>query len=182
MVDMIVRQGKKYQRVLDIGTGSGVILLSLLKAGVAAKGTGADISREALEVARINLRRLRLEGRTELIHSDRFTQVKDNFDLIVSNPPYIKATAHRSLVQDSVDRHEPHIALYLDDANFEAWFHEFFAGVLRHLSPGGEFWMEGHEKELQIQAVAMERLGFTNVRVLKDYAGLDRFLHAYGAV
>lgn len=178
LVDMIVRSGKKFKTLLDMGTGSGVLLLSLLKAGVAQEGTGADISLEALEVAAINAARLRLMDRAEFLPSDRFTKITGSFDLIVSNPPYIKETLHRNLVQSTVDAFEPHLALYLPDEEYEAWFLAFFSGVRKHLTPGGEFWMEGHEKELKVQAETLRELGFHQVRVIQDFAGLDRFLSA----
>ncbi len=176
LVDMIVQKKKKFQKLLDVGTGSGVILLSLLKAGVAQEGTGSDISKEALAVARINQNRLRLN--CDFIQSDRFQNIKEKFDLIVSNPPYIKSLAHRSLVQGTVDSFEPHLALYLKDSEYDEWFQNFFKDVRDHLLPGGEFWMEGHEKELALQVELLKKLGFVNPVVIKDYSGLDRFLHA----
>ncbi len=174
LVDTIVRNGRKFPKLLDVGTGSGVILLSLLKAGVAQEGTGSDISNEALSVARINQRRLRVN--CELIQSDRFQNVHQNFDLIVSNPPYIKASAHRPAVQTTVDAFEPHLALYLEDSEYTGWFASFFEGVFSHLNPGGEFWMEGHEKEVEYQLGALRKAGFTHCRVLNDLSGLARFI------
>jgi release factor glutamine methyltransferase len=182
LVDTIIRQRKKFSHVLDVGTGSGVILLSLIKAGIAEKGVGCDISDEALKVAAINQQRLRLQSKTKLLKSDRLKNVTDKFDLIVSNPPYIKAKDHRSLVQGSVDAHEPHLALYLDDATYDLWFQDFFQGVRAHLNPAGQFWMEGHEKELTGQKKVLQELGFQNVMILKDYSGLDRFLSATSPV
>ena len=176
LVDMIVRRGKKFGKLLDVGTGSGVILLSLLKAGVAKEGTGSDISNEALTVAKINQRRLRVS--CNLIQSDRFQNIKDKFDLIVSNPPYIKASAHRALVQNTVDSFEPHLALYLKDSEYDEWFRKFFSDVRDHLLPGGEFWMEGHENEVGSQLKTLEKLGFNNVEVINDLGGLPRFLTA----
>lgn len=164
--------------MLDIGTGSGVILLSLLRAGISEKGMGSDISSEALEITAINVQRLRLKNRVSLVKSDRLINISESFDLIVSNPPYIKKTSHRSMVQSSVDIHEPHLALYLDDSQYEAWFMELFQGVRNQLAPGGDFWMEGHEKELAHQAEILKALGFYSVKVIQDYSGLDRFLSA----
>ena len=153
-----------------------MILLSLMKARVAILGTGSDISDEALQVARINQRRLRVKS--DFIKSDRFQNISGEFDLIVSNPPYIKASAHRTLVQASVDSFEPHLALYLEDSAYEDWFSSFFKDVFSHLMPGGQFWMEGHEIELAEQGRMLEKAGFSHVQVLKDYSGLDRFLRA----
>jgi release factor glutamine methyltransferase len=177
MIDMLVNEFKgKVQRVLDVGTGSGVIVLSLVNAGVGKTGVGVDISPEALRVAVINCNRLRLNQKVSLIKSDRLTKVEGVFDLIVSNPPYIKASSHRNLVHDSVDKHEPHQALYLPDDYYVLWFEDFFQEVRSHLN--GTFMMEGHELELDEQAIMLGRLGFQNVQILKDLTQTKRYLKA----
>jgi release factor glutamine methyltransferase len=177
MIDMLVNEFKgKVQRVLDVGTGSGVIVLSLVNAGVGKTGVGVDISPEALRVAEINCNRLRLNQKVSLIKSDRLTKVEGVFDLIVSNPPYIKASSHRNLVHDSVDKHEPHQALYLPDDYYVLWFEDFFQEVRSHLN--GTFMMEGHELELDEQAIMLGRLGFQNVQILKDLTQTKRYLKA----
>ena len=177
MVDLLVQEFKgKVQRVLDVGTGSGVILLSLLDAGVGKAGVGVDISPEALRVAQINCQRLKLTSKASLLKSDRLTKVEGVFDLIVSNPPYIKASSHRSLVHESVDKHEPHQALYLPDDYYVLWFEDFFQEVRSHLN--GTFMMEGHELELDEQAKMLGRLGFQNVLVLPDLTGTKRYVRA----
>lgn len=178
LVDMIARSGKKFSSVLDVGTGSGVIVLSLVKSRVAKRGVGSDVSPEALAVAEINRRRLRIESSVDLVLSDRLGSIKEKFDLIVSNPPYIKASSHRAGVHSSVDKHEPHLALFLEDQDYETWFRGFFTEVLAHLHPGGEFWMEGHEKEIETQVNVLTSLGFRDVRSLKDLSGTPRFLRA----
>lgn len=177
LVDMVARDFKgKASRVLDVGTGSGVILLSLLAANVGKTGVGVDISPEALEVAKINSKRLNLENKASLLLSDRLDKVEGVFDLIVSNPPYIKASSHRELVHDSVDKYEPHQALYLPDDFYFMWFEDFFASIREHLK--GTFFMEGHELELDDQAKLLSRLGFQKIEVLSDMAGTKRFLRA----
>lgn len=177
MVDMLINEFKgKVERVLDVGTGSGVILLSLLNFGVGKKGVGVDIAPEALKVTEINSRRMRLKHKTTLILGDRLRKVEGQFDLIVSNPPYIKATSHRSLVHDSVDKHEPHEALYLPDDYYVMWFEDFFQEVRSHLN--GTFMMEGHELELDEQAKMLGRLGFQHIQVLNDMTGSKRYLKA----
>lgn len=175
MVDLLVSDFKgKANKVLDIGVGSGVILLSLLNFGVGKCGVGIDNSEEALNVAKINARRLKLQDKVILTKGDRLFEVSGKFDLIVSNPPYIKAHAHCSLVHPSVHKHEPHNALYLPDAGYEAWFLTLFESVKSHLN--GVFMMEGHEWELDHQAKMLEALGFQNVQVLKDLSGAKRYL------
>lgn len=174
LVDIIINEQKNVQRVLDVGTGSGVILLSLLKHGVGKSGVGADISNEALEVASVNAQRLNLKP--EFINSDRLKNITGTFDLIVSNPPYIKTNSHRSLVHESVDHYEPHEALYIPDETYDQWFSEFFLQIKEHLN--GAFYMEGHELELDRQAEMLKGSGFKNVKVLNDMTGTKRFLFA----
>lgn len=177
LVDLLVKEFKgKVTKVLDVGTGSGVILLSLLAANVGKTGVGVDISPEALEIAKVNSKRLKLEAKASLILSDRLDKVDGTFDLIVSNPPYIKASSHRSLVHDSVDEHEPHSALYLPDDYYAMWFEDFFAEIRGHLK--GTFFMEGHELELDDQATMLGRLGFQNIQVFNDMTGIKRYLRA----
>lgn len=177
LVDLIVNEFKgKANRILDVGTGSGVILMSLLKHQVGKSGVGVDISPEALEVAKINSERLGLTKSAELLISDRLDKVDGTFDLIVSNPPYIKAQSHRSLVHESVNTFEPHQALYLPDDFYTFWFEDFFQQIRSHLK--GTFFMEGHELELENQAQMLGRLGFKDIKVLKDLAGVNRFLTA----
>lgn len=183
MVDLLVEQYAKKPRketldVLDVGTGSGVILLSLLNLGVGKKGLGVDISPEALKIAQINSHRLRLNTKASFTISDRLSNVEGEFDLIVSNPPYIKASSHRSLVHENVDAHEPKLALYLPDVEYQEWFHVFFTQVKQVLKSQGVFMMEGHELELAHQKSMLDQLGFQSVKVLQDYTGRDRFLTA----
>ena len=176
LVDILVREKKSYSNVLDVGTGSGVILLSLLLKNVACTGLGVDLSPEALKVAQTNARRLRLLDRCEFLKSDRLKEVHEFFELIVSNPPYIKSKGHRELVHQQVDKHEPHMALFLDDQTYNAWFTTFFTQVRDHLIPGGVFMMEGHELELEGQAVMLKELGFQDVVVINDLGGSNRFV------
>lgn len=177
LVEIILQENKgPLEKILDVGTGSGVILLSLMNKNLAHSGIGTDISKEALEVAKINAKRLRLADKLEFLETDRLKGVDGHFDIIVSNPPYIKTSKHRQLVHHQVDRFEPHSALYLDDETYDQWFKDFFIQVKEHLN--GVFYMEGHELELIKQADCLKNLGFSKVRVKNDFAGLPRFLRA----
>lgn len=177
LVDLVVKEFKgNAKRILDVGTGSGVILLSLLAHGVGDSGVGVDISQQALNVAEINLKKLKLEKKAELKHSDRLQNVTGIFDLIISNPPYIKAHSHKSLVHSSVDKFEPREALYLPDDFYVFWFEDFFQEIRSHLR--GTFLMEGHELEVENQAKMLARMGFSDVKVMKDLSGTNRYLRA----
>jgi release factor glutamine methyltransferase len=111
-----------------------------------------------------------------LVLSNLCEKIDGKFDLIVSNPPYIKESSHRNLVHSSVDQHEPHVALYLPDDTYDIWFRNFFQQVKDHLH--GTFMMEGHELEVEAQGKILEELGFKQVKVLKDLTGTQRFLKA----
>lgn len=179
------REAKKFSLV-DIGTGSGNILLSILQeVDTPCFAIGADISPSALSVARKNhfnlQHRMSRRHHIEWLLSDRFSNIhheKDElFDLIVSNPPYIKFQADRKLVHDKVDQTEPHSALYLKDEDYDSWFALFFKQIEMNLKKGGMFIMEGHEHHLEsLRLVASEvGLDLQSSHVLNDYTGRPRF-------
>jgi release factor glutamine methyltransferase len=180
LVDRLLGLRKKrsspFLNVLDVGVGSGAILLSLMNNGFALKGYGSDISLDALSVARINARRSRLK--VEFIESDRLKNVSETFDVIVSNPPYIKSQSHLSGVHQAVHTYEPHLALFLTDQEYDQWFQEFFTQVFMALHPHGIFAMEGHEEEVAGLTKKLTKLGFEDVRVEKDLTERDRFIFA----
>lgn len=177
LVDLIVQKKKKYHSMVDVGVGSGVILLTLLGEGVSEKGLGLDLSREALRIAEKNASNLRI-SKAEFQLSDRLKNTLEKFDLIVSNPPYIKSIAHREGVHENVDKFEPGLALYIPDGDYEEWFRTFFSQVYERLHSGGEFYMEGHESELQVQSHWLREAGLTDEEVIKDWTGRERFLFA----
>lgn len=108
LVDTALEQ--PFTRVLDLGTGSGAIIVSLLAERVGVSGVGSDVSDPALTIASQNAVRHGVEGRLHLLNSDWFASVEGKFDLIVANPPYI-ARAEMADLQAEVRLHEPQIAL-----------------------------------------------------------------------
>ncbi len=179
LVDLILRSGIPVSSIFDVGTGSGVILLSLLAERPSARGIGGDLSPAALAVAEINARRLGLAERATFLSGDRFAAAPvASFDLLVANPPYIKRRAHRTGVHEMVHAHEPDLALYLDDETYDRWFEELFSGVRAALIPGGFFFMEGHEAEVARQVPLLEAAGLGDAVVLPDLVGRPRFLRA----
>ncbi|MBD1151409.1 peptide chain release factor N(5)-glutamine methyltransferase [Pelagibacterales bacterium SAG-MED25] len=101
---------KNMMNILDIGVGSGCILLSILKERKNFYGTGIDISKNALDICKINAKRLKVYGRAKLYKSDIDKFVEANYDLIISNPPYIKSCELKYLESDVV-KFEPKLAL-----------------------------------------------------------------------
>lgn len=178
MVDLLVKPKLNFKTILDVGTGSGVIALTLLDQGIAQTAVATDLSLNALNVAITNAHRLRLSGCCEFLLSDRLEKITTKFDLIISNPPYIKESSHRAGVHQSVDSHEPKIALYLPDDEYETWFRVFFTQVKNHLNPGGMFLMEGHELEVPHQVCELDQLGFSKTVALDDFTQRPRYLQA----
>ena len=109
---------KSIYNILDVGTGSGCILISLLKELKKAKGIGLDVSKKALKVAKINAKMQQLENRIKFVHSDVDKFFSNKYDLIISNPPYIKKYEIKNLDED-VKKYEPVIA-------FRWWFRWIF--------------------------------------------------------
>ncbi|MFM7333038.1 MAG: peptide chain release factor N(5)-glutamine methyltransferase, partial [Tabrizicola sp.] len=123
-----------FVKVLDLGTGTGCILLSCLKAMPMARGVGVDISEAALGVAAENSRELGLEGRAVFHRSDWFQGVRGAFDLIVSNPPYIAAAEMPALAPEVRDW-EPHLALSPGGDGLDA-YRAIAQGAGARLMPG----------------------------------------------
>lgn len=155
---------------LDLCTGSGCILVSLLHYAKGTAGTGADLSGKALAVAKGNVEANGVEAR--LVQGDLFEPVTGTFDLIVSNPPYI-ASAEIETLTPEVREHEPRMAL---DGTADGLF--FYRRIVQespsYLKEGGWLCMEiGYDQGAAVRQL-MEARGFVTVSVIKDLAGLDR--------
>jgi release factor glutamine methyltransferase len=159
--------------MLDLGVGSGTILLAVLAERPAAKGLGIDVSEEALAVARENAANLGLMGRVALLRGDWTSGLgNDGFDLVVSNPPYI-ATHVIETLEPEVRDHEPRLALDGGPDGLDAY--RLLAGeILRVLKPGAMFAVEiGYDQSAAVEALFREA-GAQNVRTIKDLSVNDR--------
>lgn len=156
--------------VLDLCTGSGCIAVSLAKFKPKAKMQGADISPEALQVSEENARRNGVDVRFFL--SDMFRQVRGNFDIIVSNPPYIPTGVIQGLMPEVKD-FEPHLAL--DGREDGLWFYRILASEgKKYLKPGGFLMVEiGCDQGKAVSRLFQDE-GYCDIKVIKDLAGLDR--------
>ncbi len=158
---------------IDLGTGSGAILLALLSERTAASGVGTDISSEALAVARENAANLDLNSRATFLRTEWAAGFADHsFDLVVSNPPYIP-TDHIQTLDPEVRDHDPHLALDGGPDGLQA-YRDLAPEVMRILKPGGTFAVEiGWDQGPQVKAL-FEAAGFTDVKVVKDLSNRDR--------
>ncbi len=137
----IARQaGGRPLRLLDLGTGSGCLLITLLTELPQASGLGADISLSALSLARTNARRLGVEGRADFIAGDWLEPVAGTFDLIVANPPYL-ATEEIDRLPREVAMHDPRLALDGGADGLEA-YRRIAPGAAARLAPGGAILLE----------------------------------------
>lgn len=172
LVESVLEVLKPGMRVLDMCTGSGCILISLLKlCGFDdVSGVGADVSEGALKVARDNAEKLGVDA--TLVHSDLFSNVTQQYDLIVSNPPYIRTAVIEEL-KDEVKFHDPLLAL--DGKEDGLYFYRrIVEESTQYLNIGGRLYFEiGHDQGEEVSSL-MKEAGFSDVTVKKDLAGLDR--------
>ncbi|MBK1634510.1 peptide chain release factor N(5)-glutamine methyltransferase [Rhodovulum adriaticum] len=163
-----------FQTVLDLGTGSGCILLSLLAERPGSAGLGVDISADALAVARDNAARLGIET-ARFLQSDWFADVTGRFDLVVSNPPYIAAAEMPALAPEL--SHEPQAALS-DGADGLTAYRAIAAGAGRVLAPGGRLLVEiGATQAADVQAI-LAAVGLDIVAMHPDLDNRDRVVEA----
>lgn len=161
-----------FARVLDLGTGSGCILVTLLAERPQATGLGVDLSPLACRQAALNAGALGVAERATFRESDWFAAVDGTFDLIVSNPPYI-ALAEMPGLSDEVRRHEPELAL-TDGGDGLGAYRAIAPGFLDHLAPGGRVLVEIGPTQGAAVAQILAGAGLEDVSVLPDLDGRDR--------
>ena len=162
--------------VLDLGTGSGVILLTLLSEWPNAQGAGTDISPAALALAQGNAQDLGLGNRASFTLSNWFATVTDRYDLITSNPPYIAAEEMPQLSPEVRD-HEPHIALTPGGDGLAA-YRAIAAGAAAHLTAKGRLIVEIGPIQGRAVCAMFTAVGLTGATIHQDLDGRDRVVTA----
>lgn len=160
-----------FTHILDLGTGSGCILLSLLAARPASSGIGTDVSFDALNVAMSNAAAIGIEQRAMFLQSDWFSAVTGRFDLIVSNPPYIAKHEMTDLAPELA--YEPRLAL-TDDADGLSAYRQIVPQAKSFLQPGGRVMLEVGWQQGQPVAQMFQEAGYSRVRIRPDLDGRDR--------
>ncbi|WP_333559676.1 peptide chain release factor N(5)-glutamine methyltransferase [Shimia sp. Alg240-R146] len=160
-----------FSRVLDLGTGSGAIAISLLAARREAQGVATDVSKAALKVARENAETIGVADRLEFVRSDWFCEVSGDFDLIVSNPPYIALDEMAGLAPELA--FEPRMAL-TDEGDGLAAYRVISASAATHLSEGGRLMVEIGWQQGPAVAALFAEAGLQDVEILNDLDGRNR--------
>ena len=162
------------KNILDLGTGSGCILLSILKEHKTISGTGIDLSKKAIDIAIKNSRKLFLEKQSKFFISNWLDSINDTYDLIVSNPPYIPSTDIENLPKD-IKNFDPILSLDGGSDGLDS-FRKIAKDLKRVINKNGVIILEiGYNQALKVIKI-FESLDFVLVRKYNDISGLDRVL------
>lgn len=165
-------EGKTAPTCLDLGTGSGAVLISILSECTNAAGVGVDISEEALSIARENASDLEVSNRAEFLPSEWYEAVVGRYDLILSNPPYITDAAMEELEAEVV-QFDPDISLRGGPDGLEA-YRAILSGAGRHLKSGGHLWVEiGYDQAETVKDLFVQS-NFADIEIRKDLSGQTR--------
>ena len=167
LVYRIVGMAKRGARILDIGTGSGAIAISLAKLIAEAEVVAVDISPEALAIARSNAERL--GAKVEFVEADALADLSHlgEFDIIVSNPPYIPQSDIVDMRRNVVD-FEPHLALFVPDDDPLRFYRAIAKNGARMLREGGSIWFEIYEKLGEELCSMMAEMGYAHNELIED--------------
>ena len=164
--------------ILDVGTGSGVIALSLAAKFPAAEILAVDISDDALTLAQENATRLSLAGRVRFLKSNLLENVEGTFDLVVANLPYVSAQARDTLSREVL--HDPAVAVFAG-ARGDELVRELIAHAPSRLRPGGMLALEVGIGQSEALLSALAEKNYRDISSKHDYSGVTRFLFArYG--
>ena len=192
LVELIINNEKKEKRekakvnILDIGTGSGCIPISLKKNLPSAEVFAIDVSPNALEVAQKNAEINRVEVNfieANILLTDslalptRNSQLATTFDIIVSNPPYVR-NLEKAEINPNVLEFEPHLALFVEDNDALLFYRKITELAKNHLAESGKLYFEINQYLGKETVALVESYGFKNVQLIKDIYGNDRMISA----
>ena len=174
LVDMISDENKREDlRVLDIGTGSGCIAISLALYLPFSQVSAVDISADAIEVAKRNA--AKLKAKVNFIQADILNSFpEEKFDIIVSNPPYICEEEKADMEQNVLD-FEPHTALFVPDTDPLLFYRSIAKNAIKALNPGGKLYYEINSRFAAETMKMLEDTGFSDIGIRKDMYNRNRF-------
>ena len=184
LVDLIIKESTGDQSIIDIGTGSGCIAISIKKGLKKAAVTGVDISEKSIDVARGNalLNNVLIDFKIgNALDLDSLSDSNENFgsewDVIVSNPPYIPLKEKVEMDKNVVD-FDPHIALFVPDNEPLLFYDSIGRWAVKSLTRHGKLYFEIHENFGKEVSSLMEEIGFSQVVLIQDMQGKDRIIKA----
>jgi release factor glutamine methyltransferase len=163
---------RKPMRILDLGTGSGCILLSLLHAFPNATGLGVDLAPRAVEQARLNAEQLGLDNRCEIRINNWFTGIEEQFDIVSFNPPYIP-TSDLPKLMPAVRDFEPRLALDGGEDGMDP-YRIVIPALPKLIKKGGYAGIEMGDYQTQAIEQMLRQAGYRDIRLLIDFRGFDR--------
>ena len=165
-----------FENMLELGTGSGAIAITVLAERPEVTCVATDISRYALKTARTNSKRHGVESRLKLLYSNWFDKISGSFDIIVSNPPYISSKEYAQLSAEVV-KYDPKISLTLGGDGLEA-YREILSQALEKLSKNGHIFLEIGYTQANAVVHLLKEAGFQQIKVHKDLGSRDRVISA----
>ena len=166
----------KFDNMLELGTGSGAIAITILAERPEVTCVATDISEYALKTASTNSKRHGVERRLKLLHSNWFEKISGSFDVIVSNPPYISSEEYAQLSAEVV-KYDPKISLTLGGDGLEA-YREILSRALEKLSKNGHIFLEIGYTQANAVGHLFREAGFQQIKVHKDLGSRDRVISA----
>lgn len=182
LVDLIIEDNKNKQniKILDIGTGSGCIAISLSKNFANSKITAIDISEKALKISESNALENNVKLTTfklDVLNTQNLEKhLSQTFDVIVSNPPYV-TNSEKKLIEKNVLDYEPELALFVEDNNPLVFYKSILEFASKHLLKKGKLYFEINEKFGNEVKKIMTSFGFNDVSIVKDINGRDRIVN-----
>jgi release factor glutamine methyltransferase len=167
--------GSKKLNILDIGTGSGCIPISLKKEIPNAIVSAIDVSEKALEMARKNTIDNEVEVNFILQNILESESLIEKYDIIVSNPPYVRNLEKQEIKKNVLD-YEPHLALFVEDTDALLFYRKIAQLALTSLTPNGKLFFEINQYLGKETVALLENLGFKNIELRKDFVGNDRMI------
>ena len=172
LIDFVIE--KPVKSVLELGTGSGAIAVTLACEWKEVHVTAVDISEEALSLAKINAEKFNVQNKIDFLKSNWFEAVKGSFDLIISNPPYI-GLIEKDEISTEVIKYDPEIALFSGRDGLDA-YKKIIPNLAKFLNPDGFIVLEiGASQSNQVKNM-MNVVGFIETQVVKDLSGKDRLV------
>ena len=174
LIDFVIE--KPVKSVLELGTGSGAIAVTLACEWKEVHVTATDISEDAISMAKINAEKFNVQNKIHFFKSDWFETVRGSFDLIISNPPYI-GLVEKDEIAAEVIKYDPEIALFAGSDGMEA-YKKIIPHLTKFLNPDGLVVLEtGASQSNQVKNL-MNAVGFIDTKIVKDLSGRDRLVAA----